>query len=275
MVLLAAVADRVGLVLASTSGGVASNLWTLAGTLAGAGIAWVAATSARKASAKQYRESATAERIQLLNERFATAAGLLAHPGPASRLAGVHAMAGLADDWVERRQTCIDVLCAYLRLPYSTEPPETAPNGERLAWQADREVRHTVMRVIRDHLKGKKIGESAPWAGRDFDFSRCSAGSSRSTPAGGGRSTSTCRSAWSRWSGAPRCCAWPSEGCEMGLSPQGVSVRRRSRRERTSRECTCENHCRRAAFVHVRRFLQLGMRGSAPERTLDRMPLQG
>jgi len=27
-------------------------------------------------------------------------------------------MAGLADDWPENRQTCVDILCAYLRLPY-------------------------------------------------------------------------------------------------------------------------------------------------------------
>ena len=31
----------------------------------------------------------------------------------AVRLAGMYAMAGLADDWKENRQTCVDVLCAY------------------------------------------------------------------------------------------------------------------------------------------------------------------
>src|SRR5215475_13418560 len=54
-----------------------------------------------------------------LNERFATAAGQLGDDKrPAVRLAGVYAMAGLADDWPENRQTCVDILCAYLRLPY-------------------------------------------------------------------------------------------------------------------------------------------------------------
>ena len=42
---------------------------------------------------------------------------------PASACAGIHAMAGLADDWEENRQTCIDVICAYLRMPYASEPP--------------------------------------------------------------------------------------------------------------------------------------------------------
>lgn len=54
---------------------------------------------------------------RLLTERFASAAGQLGDQQPAVRLAGVHAMARLADDWDEQRQTCIDVLCAYLRLP--------------------------------------------------------------------------------------------------------------------------------------------------------------
>ena len=29
-------------------------------------------------------------------------------------------MAGLADDWKENQQTCVDVLCAYLRLALRT-----------------------------------------------------------------------------------------------------------------------------------------------------------
>ena len=49
-----------------------------------------------------------------LNARFATAADKLGSETPAVRLAGVYAMAGLADDWKESRQTCVNVLCAYL-----------------------------------------------------------------------------------------------------------------------------------------------------------------
>src|SRR6516164_8947278 len=57
-----------------------------------------------------------------LNARFATAADKLGSEAPAVRLAGVYAMAGLADDWPENRQTCVDVLCGYLRMPYGPEP---------------------------------------------------------------------------------------------------------------------------------------------------------
>ena len=40
-------------------------------------------------------------------------------------------MAGLADDWPENRQTCVDVLCAYLRMPYEPDPGESASAPER------------------------------------------------------------------------------------------------------------------------------------------------
>jgi hypothetical protein len=103
-----------------------------------------------------------------LNARFATAAEELGSDKPAVRLAGVYAMAGLADDWEANRQTCIDVLCGYLRMPYEPDPGKDAPEQLKLAFQASREVRHTVIRVITRHLR-----KDAPisWQGRDFDFS--------------------------------------------------------------------------------------------------------
>jgi hypothetical protein len=72
-------------------------------------------------------------------------------------------MAGLADDRRPNRQTCIDVLCAYLRMPYEPDPGEEAPTPERLAFRASREVRHTVIRVITAHLKN---GAAVSWQGR-------------------------------------------------------------------------------------------------------------
>src|SRR5947209_8019958 len=52
-----------------------------------------------------------------LSKRYQDAAGQLGHDSAAVRLAGVYAMARLADEWIEQRQTCINVLCAYLRMP--------------------------------------------------------------------------------------------------------------------------------------------------------------
>src|SRR5512135_131627 len=76
-------------------------------------------------------------------------------------------MAGLADDWRVNRQTCIDVLCAYLRMPYEPDPGEGAPAAERLAFRAGREVRHSVTRVITAHLQRDA---ALSWQGCNFDF---------------------------------------------------------------------------------------------------------
>jgi hypothetical protein len=108
------------------------------------------------------------QRTRTLNERFATAAGQLGDDKPpAVRLAGVYAMAGLADDREENRQTCVDVLCGYLRMPYEPDPGQDAPGPERLEFRASREVRHTVIRVIAAHLRKDA---AVSWQGLDFDF---------------------------------------------------------------------------------------------------------
>ena len=121
-----------------------------------------------KAQSEQLDSTLAEQRTRTLNERFNTVAGQLSSDKPpAVRLAGVYAMAGLADDWPDHRQMCVDVLCAYLRMPYEPEPGDDAPVEKRLALQASREVRHTVIRVIAAHLNG-----TAPvsWCGLNFDF---------------------------------------------------------------------------------------------------------
>ncbi|MER6443744.1 pentapeptide repeat-containing protein [Streptomyces venezuelae] len=99
-----------------------------------------------------------------LAERYSTAAGQLGHETPAVRLAGVYAMARLADDWVEQRQVCVDVLCAYLRMPYEWNPDaHEYKKGER-------EVRQTIIQVIRDHLHEPL--EQPSWSTCALDFTR-------------------------------------------------------------------------------------------------------
>lgn len=88
-------------------------------------------------------EAHSRDDLRILNERFVSAAKLLGDKeSPAIRMAGVHAIASLADDWADERQMCIDVLCAYLKLPYD---PESSPEGER-------EVRFVVLSVIASRL---------------------------------------------------------------------------------------------------------------------------
>ncbi|WP_234433604.1 pentapeptide repeat-containing protein [Streptomyces rimosus] len=97
-----------------------------------------------------------------LAERYATAAEQLGHEQAAVRLAGVYALARLADDWEEQRQVCINVLCAYLRMPYAPDP---TGSGHRIG---DREVRQTILSVIRDHLR--EPSAATAWCTYDLDF---------------------------------------------------------------------------------------------------------
>ena len=79
------------------------------------------------------------ERTKFFNERYGKAAEQLGHESFAVRLAGVYAMVGLADDWPEQRQTCVDVLCGYLRTPYPEED------------RTEREVRQEIINTLLDH----------------------------------------------------------------------------------------------------------------------------
>ncbi|MGZ4561354.1 MAG: pentapeptide repeat-containing protein [Mycobacteriaceae bacterium] len=112
-------------------------------------------------SAQLHDDSSTAD----LRACFATAAGQLGHESAAVRLAGVYAMAALADDWHTanddiQMQVCIDVLCAYLRLPYD---PDSTKAGD-----GERQVRLTVISIIRDHLQDPTAPTT--WCGRNLDF---------------------------------------------------------------------------------------------------------
>ncbi|HEX3961164.1 MAG TPA: hypothetical protein VHZ03_31855 [Trebonia sp.] len=107
------------------------------------------------------------DRTRVYNERFATISAQLGDDKPAIRLAGAHAMAGLADDWKDSRQTCIDVLCAYLRIPYEADPGRDAAAVIRMAYEANREVRHTIIRLIAAHLRDNA---RTSWQGLDLDF---------------------------------------------------------------------------------------------------------
>ncbi|WP_343298533.1 MULTISPECIES: pentapeptide repeat-containing protein [unclassified Streptomyces] len=140
------------------------------GVVAGAGglVALVVAYRRQRVD----EDAALRDTTRLHNERFTTAVSQLGDTSPTVRLGGVHALAGLADDAPTRelRQTCIDVLCAFLRLPYTAEsdlpPSDSAARHDYLAL---REARHTVIRLIRDHLRLPQEDPQS-WQGHDFDF---------------------------------------------------------------------------------------------------------
>ena len=104
------------------------------------------------------------EEIDRLRDRYTTIAAQLGDDAAPVRLAGVYAMAALADDWItmgnhREAQVCIDVLCAYIRTPRHTTTSEDAV--------ADTRVRETITRVITQHLQ---VGAATSWSDKVFDF---------------------------------------------------------------------------------------------------------
>lgn len=133
-----------------------------------------------------YRRQRDLEQSRFV-ERFGAATAQLGATDVAVRIAGVYAMAGVADESDgSRRQQCIDVLCGYLRLPYDAEHGTSGrtkfviktprmdhgcvrgETEEHIEYrQNDRGVRTTILRVIADHLR--PIAEYS-WSAVDFDF---------------------------------------------------------------------------------------------------------
>ncbi|MFB7229903.1 pentapeptide repeat-containing protein [Streptomyces fimicarius] len=140
------------------------------GVVAGAGalVALVVAYRRRRVDEEGARREAT----RLHTERFTTAVGQLGDASPAVRLGAVHALAGLADDAPDSglRQTCIDVLCAYLQLPFTPDPEsDDANREEHHLYLSLRKVRHTILRLIGDHYRRPR-GTHRSWQGCDLDL---------------------------------------------------------------------------------------------------------
>jgi hypothetical protein len=100
----------------------------------------VAASIAARSSA-----DAQLERDREYNERFSAAAAQVGDDKAAIQLAGVRAMAELADDWPEHRQTCVDALCASLRRLNSQDAGLGAAPGNQPKSGSTREVRRTAI----------------------------------------------------------------------------------------------------------------------------------
>jgi len=96
-----------------------------------------------------------------LAARYQDAATQLGHDKAPVRLAGVYAMARLADDWSAQRQVCVDVLCAYLRMPWPSE-------GDAVR-SSDGKVREAILSVTSSHLRGDR--DVPDWKTLNFDFS--------------------------------------------------------------------------------------------------------
>ncbi|MFI6285966.1 pentapeptide repeat-containing protein [Streptomyces sp. NPDC051018] len=140
------------------------------GVVAGAGalVALVVAYRRQRVD----KAGAHREATRLHTERFTAAVEQLGSDSPAVRLGGVHALAGLADDAPDDslRQTCVDVLCAYLQLPFTPDPGDVPGHREEHhRYLAFRKVRHTILRLIGDHYRRPR-GTHRSWQGCDLDL---------------------------------------------------------------------------------------------------------
>jgi Pentapeptide repeats (9 copies) len=124
--------------------------------------------SAEIALKQKDREQAHQERVaaaaeadaadRRITDLYTKAADQLGSDKAPVRLAGLYALARVAQNNPDQRQTIIDVMCAYLRMPY--DPPGQPPEDAQLAAMAayreqvqEREVRLTAQRLIAEHLK--------------------------------------------------------------------------------------------------------------------------
>lgn len=149
-----------------------------------AAFAAVAGVGGAVALVVAYRRQQDLEQGRFV-ERFGAAASQLGDADPAVRIAGVYAMAAVADECTtfSRRQQCINTLCGYLRLPYDPQhgsnhltvrTRRTGPQLQNIEEtyryrQNDFEVRSTVLMVITRRLRDNA---NISWSHHDFNFGR-------------------------------------------------------------------------------------------------------
>ncbi|URM97077.1 pentapeptide repeat-containing protein [Actinomadura madurae] len=125
-----------------------------------------------------------------VTELYGQAVEQLGHDKAAVRLGGLYSLERLAQDHPQHRQTVVDVVCAYLRMPFKLPPPHreteaTAPVPAADAVRQELQVRLAAQRLFHRHLTAPP-GEESPityWDGVlidlteahliNFEFSRC------------------------------------------------------------------------------------------------------
>ena len=107
-----------------------------------------------------------------ITELYTKAVEQLGNDKAPVRLGGLYALERLAQDNPAHRQTIVNVICAYLRMPFSPTAPASKPEpeatedpGEPAAetetrtdgigdtWQQERQVRLTAQRILAEHLR--------------------------------------------------------------------------------------------------------------------------
>lgn len=107
-----------------------------------------------------------------VTELYTKAADQLGSAEAPVRLAGLYALERLAHNNPAQRQSIVNVICAYLRMPYTPPGSESGPAesdpAQRQASFQEREVRLTGQRILTGHLNPSD--RSAFWDGIDLDL---------------------------------------------------------------------------------------------------------
>jgi membrane protein implicated in regulation of membrane protease activity len=120
-----------------------------------------------------------------VTELYTKATDQLGHDKAAVRLAGLHALERVAQNNSEHRQTVVDVICAYLRMPpilsgsaqrFGEAGEDPAHREQEIRSSIDPQelqVRITAQRILRNHLRWSRSERLPPdtfWAGIDLNL---------------------------------------------------------------------------------------------------------
>ena len=112
---------------------------------------------------------------QRITELYAHAVDQLGAEKAPVRLGGLHALERLAQNNPPQRQTIVDVICAYLRMPYTPPddqvPSEEAPEDAHSRYEQRRQelqVRLTAQRILTAHLNPEAAASF--WADIDLNL---------------------------------------------------------------------------------------------------------
>lgn len=159
--------DRAGLEVVRTAG-------TFVVGAGGVVVLWLTARRQRSTelTLEHQREDAAEQRITTL---YTHAVDQLGSDRAPIRLGGLYSLERLAQNNPAQRQTIVDVICAYLRMPYAlpddNPPGEDAPDNAHTRHEQRRQelqVRLTAQRILTAHLKPKAA--DAFWTGIDLDL---------------------------------------------------------------------------------------------------------
>jgi hypothetical protein len=183
VIVLVGVGVAVWLLLAYTGGDAEANRVQLdAIRTAGTIVVGTGGAAALLLAARRQRSTEIALRQtdrEQVTDLYAKAVEQLGSDKAPVRLGGLYALERLAQDNPNQRQTIVNVLCAYLRMPYTLPvdlPPDDVPDQVHTTYRErvqEREVRRTAQRLLSEHLRPGAARHQAAatfWTDIDLDL---------------------------------------------------------------------------------------------------------